>query len=161
MGVGGEVVASNSRGRKGLEAARPAGKLWVTWLKPETREDPGAGSCLMARCTAYKERGQRPDHGKWNGLVTGQGAGGVVKVEWFLVWLRVYLVLSGVRGKYDRETQCLRLYICPPQFDRKKAAQNKLFVEIIILTSRSPPPKNKRPPLSGTFCNTAIWRSVS
>lgn len=67
MGVGGEGVDSNSRGRKGLEAAWPAGKLWVTWLKPETREDPGAGSCLMARCTAYKERGQeaRPWEMKW------------------------------------------------------------------------------------------------
>ena len=49
LGVGGEGVDSNSKGRKGLEAAGPVGKLWVTWLKPETRQDPGAGSCLMAR----------------------------------------------------------------------------------------------------------------
>lgn len=69
-------------------------------------------------------------------------------------------MLSGVRGKYDRETQCLGLYICPPQFDRKKAAQNKLFVEFIILTSRSRPPKNKRPPLSGTFCNAQQFGEV-
>ena len=35
-----------------------------------------------------------------------------------------------------------------------------LFVEFIILTSRSPPPKNKKPPLSGTSCNTQQFGEV-
>lgn len=40
---------SNSRGRNGPEAVRPVRKLRVTWPRPETREDPGAGSRVMAR----------------------------------------------------------------------------------------------------------------
>lgn len=43
---GGESI---SRGREGQEAVHPVCKLWVTWKKPETKQDPGAGSCVMAR----------------------------------------------------------------------------------------------------------------